>query len=327
MAAFTSPTPLERLAREREALAAWVASEFAHALSIEDAEDLVADALPTLAADPRLPPSGRRRRTYLRRALRRDAIDEIRHRRGRALREGPREIVPLEDADELVDPTVPLEHDLEEAQTHELHRAAVERTMSRLSERDAELLRLRFLEQRAPSEVASELGLSRTQYERRLHEAGAHGLTAMTRAESGPACGPVRQLLRAGRLKSYDDIARVDVHLLDCLHCRAFADRARGLLEFAGLPVVAACERVVTKVAALFGRAGEGAVGEAHNAALAGTAAAGAGTALTAGLGTKVAISCTGVLIAAVCAAPIVHDLETKPKQPKRTAVTAANTK
>jgi len=325
MAAFTSPTPLERLANERDALVAWLASEFAQALSVEDAEDLVADALPALAADPRLPSNGRRRRTYLRQALRRDAIDELRRRHGRDLRGGPRALVPIEDAGEVVDPTVPPGHDLEEARDIELRHAAVERTMSRLSPRDADLLRLRYLEELAPSEVAAELGLSRTQYERRLSEAGAHGLTALTQAESGPACGPVRQLLRAGRLKTRDDIARVDVHLLDCLHCRAFAARARGLLEFAGLPVVATCERVVAKVATLFGRAGEGAVSEAHNAALAGGAAASAGTALSVGIGSKVVISCTGALIAAVCAAPIVHELAEHPKPTARAA--AATTK
>jgi hypothetical protein len=55
MAVLASPTELERLAAERDALVAWLARQFADALSVEDAEDLVADALPILAADPRRP--------------------------------------------------------------------------------------------------------------------------------------------------------------------------------------------------------------------------------------------------------------------------------
>src|SRR3954447_24868067 len=242
MAVFTSPTSFERLARERDGLVAWLAEEFAHVLTLEDAEDMVSEALPMLAVDPELPSSGRRRRSYLRSALKRDAIDELRHRYGRELQAGPREVIPLEKAGTLVDASVAPELGLEEAQAREHEREAVIRTMSRLGPRDAALLRLRYLEQRTPAEIAAELGLSRNQYERCLARAGKHGLAALTSAEPSPACGPVRQLLRAGRLTTREDVARIDVHLLDCLHCRAFAARARGLIEIAGLPVMGAVD-------------------------------------------------------------------------------------
>lgn len=311
MVAFASPTPFEQLAEERDALVTWLAGEFPRSLTLEDAEDIVSDALPALAGDPQLPPRGRRRRNYLRSALKRDAIDELRHRHGRDLRDGPRQFVPLGRAG--VVPGVAPEDHIEEAQSRAHYRAAVERAMARLESGDAELLRLRYLEQRPPAEIAAELGLSRTQYERRLARAGQHGFVALTAAESSPTCGPVRQLLRTGKLRTRDDVARVDVHLLDCLHCRAFAARTRSLLEIIGLPIVATCERIAAKVGSLFGRGGDAAAREAHDVAIAGGTAVGAGTALTVGLGTKVAVGCAGMAIAAVCAAPLVSEFAPKP--------------
>lgn len=313
MVAFASPTTFEQLAEERDALVTWLAGEFPRSLTLEDAEDIVADALPALAGDPQLPPRGRRRRSYLRSTLKRDAIDELRHRHGRDLRDGPRELLPLDRAGEVPDSGVAPEQCIEDAQSRAHYRAAVERAMARLESGDAELLRLRYLEQRPPAEIAAELGLSRTQYERRLARAGQHGFVALTAAESSPACGPVRHLLRTGRLRTRDDVNRVDIHLLDCLHCRAFAARTRSLLEIIGLPIVATCERIATKVGTLFGRGGEAAAREAHDAAIAGGTAVSAGTALTVGLGTKVAVGCAGMAIAAVCAAPLVSEFAPKP--------------
>lgn len=313
MVAFGSTTTFEQLAQERSALVTWLAGEFPRSLTLEDAEDIVSEALPALASDPQLPSGGRRRRSYLRRALKRDAIDELRHRHGRDLRDGPRELLPLDRVGEVPDPSVAPEERLEESQSRAHYRAAVERAMARLESGDAELLRLRYLEQRAPAEIAADLGLSRTQYERRLARAGRHGFTALTAAESSPTCGPVRQLLRTGRFSTRDDVARVDVHLLDCLHCRAFAARTRNLLEIIGLPVMATCERIATRVGSLFGRGGEAAMRETHDAAIAGGTAVGAGTALTVGLGTKMAVGCAGMAIAAVCAAPLVSEFAPKP--------------
>src|SRR4051795_9853614 len=98
MAVLAHLTELERLAGERNALVVWIARQFPDVLSVEDAEDLVADALPLLAADPRLPGGGRRRRNYLRRALWRDAVDELRRRYGYDLQDGARAFVPFDDA-------------------------------------------------------------------------------------------------------------------------------------------------------------------------------------------------------------------------------------
>ena len=76
----------------------------------------MADALPVLAADPRLPSGGRRRRNYLRRALHHDALDELRRRYGRNLQDGAREFVPLDDAGELTAAGPTPDSELEAAQ-------------------------------------------------------------------------------------------------------------------------------------------------------------------------------------------------------------------
>src|SRR3954447_22837452 len=257
MTALATPTELERLARDRDEFVTWLAHQFPDALSLEDAEDLVAEALPILAGDPQLPGRGRRRRNYIRRALWRDALDELRHRHGRDLQDGARELVPLAAASDVADPGLAPETALEVAQAREQGRAAVERTLRGLRVDDAEVLRLKYLEGRAPDEIAAELGISRTQYERRLARAGERGREAFASAQSGPACGRVRQLLHAGPRFTRHDAERIDVHLLDCLHCRAYA-RVRGLLEVIGLPIMGAWERLASPLCAL-GRRGGGA--------------------------------------------------------------------
>jgi len=312
MTALAPLTEFERLARERDALVAWLARQFPHALTVEDAEDLVSEALPDLATDPHLPAHGKVRRVYLRRALRRDAIDELRHRHGRQYPDRPRALLSLEHARELLDPANAVEDRLEGVEDHAQHRAAVARTIARLRTDDAEVLRLKYLEERAPDQIAAELGITRSQYERRLSSAGARSRDALISAESGPACRPVRQLLRTGRFRTFDDLARVDVHLLDCLHCRAYALRARGLLEVISVPVIGAWERFAARVGAVVGRGGGGSVRDVGEAALTSGTAVGAGTALTVGLGTKVAVGCAGVVLAAVCAGPLAHEFAPK---------------
>src|SRR4051794_31593784 len=151
MTALARPTELERLARERDGLVAWLARQFPELLSLEDAEDLVSEALPELASDPQLPAGGKRRRAYIRRALWRDALDELRHRYGRDLRDGARKLVPLAEASEVADPALAPETELEAAQAQAQRRATVERTMSRLRLDDAEVLRLKYLEERPPT--------------------------------------------------------------------------------------------------------------------------------------------------------------------------------
>src|SRR3954447_9103744 len=146
MTPLATSTELERLARERDAFVAWLAHDFPGLLSLEDAEDLVSEALPELASDPQLPARGRRRRNYIQRALTRDALDELRHRYGRDLQDGARTLVPLAEAGDVADPALAPESELEAAQALEQARAAVERTLGRVRVDDAEILRLKYLQ-------------------------------------------------------------------------------------------------------------------------------------------------------------------------------------
>src|SRR3954470_4011118 len=106
MTALATPTELERLARERDGLVAWLAHQFPELLSIEDAEDLVSEALPELASDSELPALGKRPSSCRRRARWREALDELRHRYGRDLDGGARKLVPLAEASEVVEPAL-----------------------------------------------------------------------------------------------------------------------------------------------------------------------------------------------------------------------------
>src|SRR3954454_4846674 len=125
MTPLATSTELERLARERDAFVAWLAHDFPGLLSLEDAEDLVSEALPELASDPELPARGKGRGNYLHRALWRDALDELRHRYGRDLDGGARKLVSLAEASEVVDPALAPERELEAAQAQQQRRAAV----------------------------------------------------------------------------------------------------------------------------------------------------------------------------------------------------------
>jgi RNA polymerase sigma factor (sigma-70 family) len=151
-------------------------------------EDVVADTLPRLAADPRLPDAPGPRSAYVRRGLWRDALDELRHRRGRDLSARPPESLPIDAAAEMADPSASAEAELAADQEREHKRAAVARTLARLPRRDAELLRLCFLDELAPDAVAAEFGVTRDQYRRRLLSASRRALDALVESHSGPAC-------------------------------------------------------------------------------------------------------------------------------------------
>jgi RNA polymerase sigma factor (sigma-70 family) len=305
MAGLTATGPLERLAGERAALVAWLAARFRGRLSFEDCEDVVADALPRLAEDPRLPADLARAGAYARRALWRDALDELRHRHGRELaRRAP---LPLELAAELPQSDAETEGELAARQEREQLQAAAARMLARLSPSEAKVLRLRFLDEVTPDAIADELGVTRSQYQRRLSTASRHALDALVDAHSGPACPQVRRLITESPigLLGRDDAGRRDAHLDECVHCRAFSLRARGALELLPLPAAGLLERFSARVSQLLGRGGESLVGlrDGHEVATAGgVGIAGAGTALGAGVGTKLAITCTGAAVAVVCA-------------------------
>jgi hypothetical protein len=121
---------------------------------------------------------------------------------------------------------------------------------------------------------------------------------------------------------------RRDIHLDECVHCRAFALRGRGALELLPLPAAGLLDRIASRVGGLLGR-GESLAGlrdGSEVAVVGGTAgAAGAGTALTAGLGAKfVAMGCAGAALAAVCVGPAPREAVRHRPAAKRAAVAPA---
>ena len=110
--------------------------------------------------------------------------------------------------------------------------------LERLSPSEATVLRLKFLDEAEPDRIAEELGVTRSQYQRRLTAASRHALDALVDAHSGPACPHVRRLIteRPVGLLDRDEAGRRDAHLDECVHCRAFSLRARGALELLPLP-------------------------------------------------------------------------------------------
>lgn len=308
MAGAAATGALERLVEERAALVAWLAARFRGRLSYEDAEDVVAEALPRLADDPHLPSDRARAGAYVRRALWRDGLDELRHRHGRDL--DRREPVPLELAAEQAQPGAEPEGELTERQERATVRAAASRVLERLSPTEAKVLRLKFLDEAPPDAIADELGVTRSQYQRRLTAASRRALDALVDAHSGPACPQVRRLIAEAPvgLLGRDDAGRRDAHLDECVHCRAFSLRARGALELLPLPAAGLLERISGRLSHVLGRGGEGLVGlrDGHEVvAGSGAGLAGAGTALTAGLGAKVAVGCAGAAVAVMCAGPL----------------------
>ena len=267
----------------------------------------MADALPRLADDPQLPGDPARADAYVRRALWRDALDELRRRYGRELeRPAPLSLERMWERPQSEDDA---DAELAARQHREHVQAATARMLERLTATEAKLLRLRFLDEAPPDAIADELGVSRAQYYRRLSEASQHALDALVETYSGPACPHVRRLIRTRPegLLGREDAGRRDAHLDECVHCRAFSLRARGALELLPLPAVGLLDRVGLRLGGLFGRGGDSiaAVRDGSELAAGGGVVAGAGTALTAGLGAKVAVGCTGAAVAVLCAGPL----------------------
>lgn len=328
---------LEALAREQHSHAVWLCREFS-ALSFEDAEDLVAEALSRLNGD--LPSQLPAARAYLRTMLHRDAIDELRHRHGRRPSEKaqrPR-LVALADLSDGSEPASAQTADGELAQraARSLSQATVQRALARLPEQERETVRMRYLDGLDPAAICEGLGLSRTQYERRLTDGIRRAQEALIADAPLEACHAVRHAISAspGALNPHD-AARRDAHLEECLACRAFERRARGLLSLLpAAPTLGWWAQLRLKGETLLHRGTEaagGAPGDAATATAAAGASVGVGAAgglsasgLLGGAALKAAAVCSSAAVAAVCVAqlPVPHH---RPDRESRTTATAAN--
>jgi RNA polymerase sigma factor (sigma-70 family) len=189
------PPQLIRLAADRGRYEQLVVARFGGTLSREDAEDIVSEAL--LAVAGKVPPDAGP--AWFTRVVLNRAED---FRRARDGRRTARRFVAL-------DETLPAEPERDEGFERELAHRTVHRALKRLPDDHVTLLRRRHLAGGSRREVASALGLSVHQYEKRHAQAWGALVRVVAADEPTPRCRPVR---RSGH--------HAESHLVECLNCR-----------------------------------------------------------------------------------------------------------
>ena len=204
------PQHLVQLAQDRRRYEQLVASRFS-TLSIQDAEDVVSDAL--IAVADRIPDDAGR--AWFARVVLNRAEDFRRARDGRP-RTGPgRRQVPLEAALDRPAPTPEDPHDRVLAQQ------TVHRALRRLPAEQRVLLSRRHLAGAGRSEVAGLLGITLSQYETRHAVAWSALKHVVAADEPTPRCRPVR--------RGHVSPAHAEAHLVECLNCRLAGPPRRAL--------------------------------------------------------------------------------------------------
>jgi RNA polymerase sigma factor (sigma-70 family) len=198
-------SPLVRLAADRGRYEHLVLSRFRGTLSREDAEDVVSEAL--LRVTDRIPADAGP--AWFARVVLNRAEDFRRARDGRPRTGAQRAFVPLKGADVDARGLTP---DEDEGFERELARRTVHRALNRLPHEYRTLIRRRHLHGAPRREIASALGMTVTQYEKRHAVAWSALELIVARDEPTPRCRPVRRLPRHS--------PHVAVHVSECLNCR-----------------------------------------------------------------------------------------------------------
>lgn len=309
----------EVLAQDRRRYERLLLSRMGTTLSREDAEDVVSEALIRVQAKAETdPPQPGKEEAWFARVVLNQGIDFIRARDGRK-REGstPRPaVVSLTHIDEDLraladggpDETLDIES-LADAHERRQARELVDRVLSALDPKDAELVKLRHLVggRASREQLAAMAGLTVGEFRWRYAKAWSRFVEAVGLDAPTPRCDRVRQLL--GELEAgtapLDAAAEVDAHTLDCASCRVFAResyRALELIPF--VPVIGVAERWSARVGWWWERSGPEATAGAGAAAGAGALAAAGGTA---GALKAIAVFCSATAItASVCAGVVV---------------------
>lgn len=272
----------EVLARDRRRYERLLLARMGTALSREDAEDVVSDALirVQLKEEGSDPPAAGHEQAWFARIVLNLGIDFLRARDGR--RRGgksPRPaLVPLsamerEPAAEPVDDeseTESIGDDVERAQTQ----ALVTRVLSSLDPKDVELIKLRHVvgDRVSRDQVARMAGLTVGEFRWRYTRAWRRFVDAVAMDQPTARCTHTRRLLGAMHAGTapQDVVAEVDAHTLDCVSCRVFARESyRALEAMPFVPAVGLAERLATKLSAWWDRAGPEATAGAGTAAAA----------------------------------------------------------
>ena len=316
----------EALARDRRRYERLVYGRLRGAICWQDAEDIVSEAL--IRAHARAeddPPQPGKEQAWFTRIVFNQGIDFLRARDGRR-REGARhrpDVVSLTELEAVgVELAEDIQHagagdawieDLDEETERAQAQEIVERVLSRMAPKDAELIKLRHLlgGEATRDEVAAMAGLTLGEFRWRHARAWSRFVEAISSEEPTERCRAARALM--GRLQTSTAPAtvasQIDAHVLDCPSCRVFARdsyRALELLPF--VPAIGMAERWSARLAAIWDRAGpEAAAGGGVAAGAGGGAAglAGAGGA-AGGLKTLAAVCGTTAVTAGVCGGVIV---------------------
>ena len=329
----------ETLARDRRRYERLVYGRLRGTVCWQDAEDIVSEALVRAHAGAELdPPQPGKERAWFTRIVFNQGIDFLRSRDGRR-REGAAQrpdVVSLEvlesagfelaeDAADagLADAWIEgLDVENERAQAQ----AIVERVLSRMPPKDAELIKLRHLlgAEATRDEIAAMAGLTLGEFRWRYARAWARFVETISSDQPTECCRTIRALIGALQASAAPASAasEIDAHVLACPSCRVFARdsyRALELLPF--IPAIGIAERWSARLAAILDRAGPEAAAGGGAAAGAGTGAAGLAGAggAAGGLKTLAAVCTTTVATAGICGGVLMNKdpRDNKPREPQ----------
>lgn len=337
----------EALARDRRRYERLVHGRLRGAICWQDAEDIVSEALMRANASAEVdPPHRGKEQAWFARIVFNQGIDFLRARDGRR-REGAKPRPDVVSLNELETAGVELADDvghagatdawiegLDTESERQQAQAIVGRVLTRMTPKDAELIKLRHLlgANASRDEVAAMAGLTLGEFRWRYARAWARFVEAISSEQPTERCHDIRALIGALHASAAPASAasQIDAHVLDCPSCRVFARdsyRALELLPF--IPAIGIVERWSARLAAIWDRSGPEAVAGGGAAAGAGSGAAGLAGAggAAGGLKTLAAVCGATAVTAGVCGGVLVtNDGRDRERQEPRAAVADTKT-
>lgn len=311
MSATTAPGTTAEVERVTEQITRYLRRHFKLKLNDEDLRDAVAEAIANADAAIARGEQIREYTRWLKRAAWRNALDRIRKNEGEAKEPRPRPL-GLDDAPALAEECS--SYELLDDSTRITDAAALERAFRKLTRDEQRAIRLRYFDELPVEQVLDKLGVSRNRYET-LTKKGIRKLRdALATDSDHDSCKSTRSLVLLADVRPLDPHAAAtrDAHLDNCLTCKAFVARRRGIFAALPLPAVTFLERITTRLHQLLGAAPQ------STEAAAGTGAAGI---LSAGAAKTIAVVCTaGAVTAGACIQTLPVSDPSKPKKERAAA-------